>query len=388
MFTHAVIHYGEIGIKGKNRPFFERKLADNIRLALKGVKYQDLRRIPGRLLLTLSADSPLPEIEQKLQRVFGINYFSLAVNVSHDLAKIRAVALALVSEEKPKSIRVLTKRANKQFPLDSLALNKDIGQHLLNHLPVVVDLIDADLSLWLEIVNKYCLVYTKKVDGLKGLPVGVSGKVLCLLSGGINSPVAAWLMMKRGCTVDFVHFYNDAINSKESLRKIKDLASLLSSYQKTTTLYLVPFRDLQYALIKSARSEYRMLLYKRLMYRVAAAVAEKARAKALVSGDNIARVSSRVLPHLELIWKASSLILLSPVITYDKQEIVNLSQKIGAYEISTRQYGDCCSFMIAERPVLDARLPFIEKMEAGCDVKPLVKKALREVTVHSFDQKK
>ena len=205
-----VVHYGEIGIKGKNRPWFERMLVENMRAQLSWLKDVEIKRIFGRIMMTIPSLSA--EEKEKmiavLGKVFGIASFSFALSVPLDMESIKSAASSLMEPREEKSFRVLTKRSNKQFPLSSPDVNKEVGQHVAKKFGKVVDYVDADMNIHIEIVDKQCFVYTEKREGLRGLPVGVSGKVVVLISGGIDSPVAAWYAMKRGCAGKFFHFFN------------------------------------------------------------------------------------------------------------------------------------------------------------------------------------
>ena len=377
MYTHIIVHYGEIGLKGDNRPFFERKLIDNIKHTLSNVAYRSIKRISGRILIELLDQSDNDALTKGLNHVFGISYFCFVVNTTHNIEDIQKTAVDLVTGREKTTVYVTTKRSNKQFPLTSPDLNRTIGKYIAEKTEHTIDYVNAELILYMEIVEKYCFMYTEKIEGLKGLPVGVSGKVVSLISGGIDSPVAAYLAMKRGCAVKFVHFYNETINTKESIEKIKQLVDILATYNINTTLYLIPFKDIQFEIMKTVPRKYRMLLYKRFMYTIGARIARKEKALAVVTGDNIAQVSSQVIPNLKVIWDASDLLVISPLLTYDKQEIVNLGEKIGTYEVSIQPYEDCCSYMIARHPELNADKDIIDKLETRIDIEELIFKAVK-----------
>ncbi len=381
MYTHIVIHYGEIAIKGKNRPYFERVLIDNIKAHLKGLKYNNLRKISGRFILELNKDSNLEEIKNKLKNIFGISYFAFAINSSQDIEVIKKNVSKLIENDKSKTVRVLTKRSNKQFKINSLEMNKIMGEHLIKNHNLTIDLVDAELSIWIEIVEKYCFIYKNKIEGLHGLPIGVSGKVIGMLSGGIDSPVASYLMMKRGCKVKYVHFFNETINSLQSLDKVKDLVKKLNEYSKNSKLYIIPFKDIQFEIIKRVPGKYRMIIYKRFMIRIAERIARKENAKALIVGDSLGQVSSQILSNLEVIRCVSNILILSPLIGFDKQEIIDLANKINTYEISILPYGDCCSYMIDKHPELRPEKEIIEKLESNFDIDRLITEALEKIEI-------
>lgn len=382
----VVIHYGEIAIKGKNRPFFERTLLENIREALKDCAYEKLKKISGRFILALKDTSDAKAIVTKLKKVFGISYFALAHEARQDIGDIKMVAAKVVEDSSAKTVRVLTKRSNKQFPLQSPEINRIIGEHLISLKGFTVDMVDATLSVWIEIVEKYVFIYTERVNGLGGLPVGVSGKVLALISGGIDSPVAAYLMMKRGCSVKFIHFFNDAINSRGALEKLHDLVKVLVPYNKNTKLYVIPFKDIQFEIIKYVPSKYRMLVYRRMMFTIAEKIARREEAKALVTGDNVAQVGSQTIENMGIIRQAAEMLVLSPLLSFDKQEIVNLAQKIGTYDVSILPYEDCCSYYIAKHPALRATIEVIEKFENHLNRTSLCATAISKREISTFEQ--
>ncbi len=387
MAEYVIIHYGELGIKGKNRPWFEKLLLENIKTQIKGLSYKDLRRISGRLLIELTKDSQKDEFERRLKRIFGMSYFCFAVNVKQDLESMKKTISDFIETEPYRSmqtVRILTKRSNKAFPLQSPDINKQLGEHLIKNHRRTIDLVDAELSIWIEIVEGYCLIYTKQIPGLKGLPVGVSGKVLALISGGIDSPVAAWYAMKRGCAVKFVHFYNETINNQAALEKVKDLVKVLSTSNKNTKLYLIPFKNIQFEIIKYVPQKYRMILYKRFMFKIAERIARKEDAKALVVGDSIGQVSSQTLDNLTVIREAAKMLVVSPLIGSDKQDIVNKAIEIGTYDISKLPYGDCCSFMIAKHPELRPESTIVKKLESHLAEEKLIDEAVKESETITF----
>jgi len=382
MTNAIVIHYSEIALKGKNRPWFERTLLDNIREKLNGFAYTSVRKISGRFILELCGNTDIAEVTSRLKTVFGISSFSLARHIKPDItAMTAAVKDILQHHDQNNTVRILTKRSSKSFPMTSMDVNKQVGHAVVNDCKRTIDLVDADTSIWIEIVDNRCFIYDNQIKGLGGLPVGVSGKVISLLSGGIDSPVAAWYAMKRGCTVRFIHFYNDTINTKESLTKVKDLAKILSSYNHNTKLYLIPFKDIQYELMKAVPKNYRMILYKRFMLKIAENIANKEHAKALIVGDSLAQVSSQIITAMDVVRQGTRTLILSPLIGFDKQEIVDKAKDIGTYETSILPYGDCCSYMIAKHPVLSPQHHVVTTIEKHLPVDSLVLTAVKHADI-------
>ena len=379
MYTHIVIHYGEIAIKGKNRPYFERVLIDNIKAHLKGLKYNNLRKISGRFILELNKDSNLEEIKNKLKNIFGISYFAFAINSSQDIDDIKKNVSELIQDEKAKTVRVLTKRSNKQFKINSLEMNKIIGEHLIKNHNLTIDLVDAELSIWIEIVEKYCFIYKNKIEGLNGLPIGVSGKVIGMLSGGIDSPVASYLMMKRGCKMIYIHFHSAPYTDKSSIEKVKDIIKLLNKYQLQSKLYLVPFIDIQKEIMTKTDKEYRVILYRRFMTRIAEIIARKDEANAIVTGEALGQVASQTSANLAVIEETVKIPILRPLIAKDKQEIIDLAIKIDTYEISILPHQDCCTLFIPKHPATKSDLNIIKRMEEKLDVNKLINDAIKNI---------
>jgi thiamine biosynthesis protein ThiI len=371
-YDFVVIHYAEIGIKGKNRVMFEDRLVRNMRSALEGLEHGPVKRVPGRVLLKLSEKSDYRKIEAVLKRVFGIAHFSPAWSCASGMKDIERKALEVMKGRKG-SFRVTATRSWKGFRTGSQQVNEKVGETVVKRHKLKVKLTGPANSLFIEILEKSSFLYTEKTSGPGGLPVGVSGKVVCLLSGGIDSPVAGWNMMKRGCEVVFVHFYNEAMGG---IRKVGDLLETLRKHQPGAKLYVVPFRKLQNEVIAKVPARWRMILYRRFMYRIAEGIARKEGAKALATGESLAQVASQTLDNLGVIQEAADMPVLRPLLGYDKAEIIGLAKRIGTYETSIKPYQDCCSFMIAKHPVTRARPSDMERVEAGLDVAGLVKGAL------------
>ncbi len=385
MYTHLIIHYGELAIKGNNRPWFERVLIDNIKQALKQEKYEKIKKISGRFILELAKDSNREAIQQALQSVFGIAYFSPAIASKQDIESIKKEVSRLVKDEQAKSIRVLTKRSNKNFPLSSIDVNKIIGQHLIENHHFIVDLIDADLSIWIEIVEHYIFVYKQKIEGPKGLPLGTSGRVLSMISGGIDSPVASYLMMKRGCRLIFVHFHSHPYTKEASIKKTKKLVSLLAKYQGQAKLYLIPFIDIQKEIMALTEKKNRVIHYRRFMVKIAEIIAQQEKAAAIVTGENLAQVASQTLENMHAIQEVCTIPILRPLLTYEKQEIVDLAKKIGTYETSIEPHEDCCSLFVPKHPTTNANVKKIQSDEEKITKqKQLMENALEHAEIVKF----
>ena len=237
---------------------------------------------------------------------------------------------------------------------------------------------NAETTIYIEITENNSFIYNEKIKSLGGLPVGVSGKVISLISGGIDSPVSSFYMMKRGCSVIYAHFYNSSINTKQSMEKVIDLVNVLSKYQFKTKLYLVPFENIQKEIIKEVNSRYRMIIYKRFMLMIAEKILENENAQAVVTGENVAQVASQTTSNLNTIYKATKSLILAPLIGFDKDEIIQVAKKIKTFELSILPYEDCCSFMIAEHPATKSDPEEVEKLELKLNKKQLIEEAIKK----------
>ncbi len=351
-----VVHYGELALKGKNRGFFEEALIREIAARLDGRR---VRRRYGRLII----EGWGPEIEVVLSSIPGIKHFARAESVPLDIEAIRQAALRLAEAAPPGPFAVRTHRANKAFPLTSMEINRLIGEAIVEKTGRAVSLTEPKLTIYIEICEKEAYVYGERLPGLGGLPVGTSGRVVALVSGGIDSPVAAFLMMKRGCEVVLLHFFNETIHSLKVRGKIASLAERLAGFQGELKLYMVPFGGLQREIIRVVPARYRMLIYRRTMMRLAEEIARLEGAKALVTGDSLAQVASQTLDNLRLIYEATCYPVLAPLIGFDKEETITLARRIGTYEISISPYEDCCSFMVALHPETRGRPEITAELE-------------------------
>jgi thiamine biosynthesis protein ThiI len=376
-----VIHYNELALKKGNRDYFENYLCNNINTVLEGCGVERTRRITGRILLPLKSDADLPEIKIRLARVFGIAYFGEAWTAPLDVDEVQRIAWRLMEGRRFQSFRIDSRRADKRFPFTSVEINQRVGAYVKERTPARVDLENAELTCWIEIVEKYALVYVERLPGPGGLPVGTSGKVVVLLSGGIDSPVAAWKMIKRGCTPTFVHFHSFPYTNKESQEKAKQIAKLLSLYQLRSKTYLVPFAEIQRHIMVDTPVETRVILYRRYMLRLAEQVARREKARVLVTGDSVGQVASQTIENIDVISRAVPMPILRPLIGDDKIDIVKIARRIGTYDISILPDQDCCSLFVPKHPETKANLEHVEKSEARLDVSEAMKAAMDSAEV-------
>ena len=377
LFDYVLIHYGELGLKGLNRPSFERKLVENIVKALDGLDFGKIRKIHGRILLELSEKSDVGKVEEALKKVFGISWFAFCFETEAQLDHIKQIINENFKIEAGTKLKVSTKRADKTLPFTSMDVNRELGAYLVKNFDAEIALKEPQKEIFVELAEGKAYVFDRKIRGLYGLPVGVSGKVLHLLSGGIDSPVAAWLLMKRGCQVDFLHF--DAFQNFDEKRceKILKLAKVLAQYNPNPTAFFVPFYPFEAEAVE-APAKYRLVLFRRFMVRVAEEIAKKHDIKALGSGENLAQVSSQTLENMAVISRATNLPIFRPLLTYEKNETVNLAKQIGTFEISITPYKDCCSIFLTKHPATKAKLEIVEALERKMNLKEAIKECLEK----------
>ena len=373
-----VAHYHEIGLKGRNRSFFEDALSRNMRRALRGTGYNKMRQGFGRIVVDMKDESRIEDAVERVSRVFGLAYVGVGKRVDPDMDAIAEAALALIQAEPFEAFQVRARRTHSTFDGTSSEINIEIGQRIVDATGGKVDLKRADATIHVELFGSACVVYRNKIRGPGGLPVGVSGKMLALLSGGIDSPVAAWRMARRGAEVEMVHFHGQPFTDPSSIRQATELAQVLARYQLNVVLHLVPLADAQREIVTHAPSNLRVVLYRRTMMRIAAALADEIGAKALITGDSLGQVASQTIENIRTVDAAlpPDVEVLRPLIGMDKQEIVNEATSIGTYDISTRQYQDCCVLFEPRSPATRSNPGIADHGEAELDIDALVGKAL------------
>jgi thiamine biosynthesis protein ThiI len=378
VFDCILIHYGELGLKGLNRPTFERKLLENIAKALKGLKYKKIKKIQGRVILELDKNADPTKFEQSIKRVFGVAWFAFCFTTDATLESIKKLTREKFRPETSTKVKISAKRADKSLPFTSMDVNRELGAYLKEKFNVKISLKNPEKELFVELADGKAYLFDRKIKGLYGLPVGVSGKVLHLLSGGIDSPVAAWLLMKRGCKVDFLHFHAYQKFDKDKNAKIVKLAKILTKYCFTSRIFFVPFYPFEAEAIE-APPKYRLILFRRFMVRVAEEIANQNNIKALGSGENLAQVSSQTLENMSVISRATYLPIFRPLLTYEKNEIVELAKKIGTFETSVTPYKDCCSLFLTKHPATKASLEKVEAFERRMNLKDAIKESIEKL---------
>lgn len=363
-------------MKGRNRPFFEKKLAENVKQALNGVFDAKVERPQGRLVFLVDG-ADLQKIVERLASVFGIAWFAFASVAEPNFDSIGRVVMeeASKSVKQGETIKVEVKRADKKFPVTSLELSRMLGKMLVENLGVKVSLKNPLRKIYVEVLSGEAYVFTDRVRGLGGIPVGSSGKVLSLLSGGIDSPVASYLMMKRGCRVHYLHFHPFQDNAEAENSKIMEIVRRLLPYSGKTTVVFIPAYEFQIA-TTNIPAKYDLVLFRRFMLKVAEKVAEAEGARAIVTGESLAQVASQTLENMVAISSGLSTPVFRPLIAYDKEEIIALAKKIGTYELSIKPYKDCCS-IIARHPETRARVEKVEELEEKIDISTVISRSLK-----------
>ena len=382
--THAIVKTHELALKGKNRPWFMRKLVDNLRQATKGSGVE--RVWQGQLMvgLTLPDEECWPEVKSRIKDVFGVAKFYKAYDLPRDLDGLKARLPQLLEGRSFGSFRITTNRADKRFPIKSEEVNRDLGAFVKDLTGAQVKLKDPDICIYVDIIPKSFLVYFDEVKAHGGLPVGVSGKVAVMLSGGIDSPVAAWQMMKRGCQAMFVHFHSYPLVDRSSIEKAVDLVEHLTRHQYESNLFLAPLAEIQKKIILSAPPSYRVVLYRRFMVRITEALARRHRAKAMITGESCGQVASQTLDNIAVVDQSAGMPILRPLIGSNKEEIVTMAQAIGTFSTSILPDQDCCTLFVPKHPETRSKLDTVLRLEEDLSVDELVQQALEHTERRHF----
>ncbi len=387
-----LVHLGEIALKGKNRKYFIKTLLNNMRKALAPWEVEVVSQY-DRILVYLSKEEDSLAVRNTLQRIFGIVAISPAETAPLSLDAIQEKSLELITKESkpPFTFKVEARRPNKQFSLTSPEINREVGAYLLRHTEQAsVDVHSPQLELKIEIRHQESFLYLISYPGPGGLPVGVSGKGILMLSGGIDSPVAGWTCLKRGMELEGIHFHSYPFTSERSKEKVKELAGILSTYSQTFHLHVVPFTEIQKAIHQNCPRDLSITIMRRMMFRLAYSLAQELKAGALVTGECLGQVSSQTLENITAVSEMVGIPVFRPLIGMDKQEIIRLSDRIGTYPISIQPYEDCCTVFLPQNPVTRPSLKQIAKHENRFEWKSLLEECLeqREVftqTPHTLD---
>lgn len=381
MYDHILIRYGELALKGRNQMNFVRRLAKNI----KQMVYRSygekviLELEKGRIFLKLDGQEP-EKYYKPLSNVFGILSFSPVRKVQLDMEEIKKISLEEFCSltPLPQTFRVTVRRPNKRFPIKSPVAQKEIGSFIYENVSnLKVDLHTPEIEVFVELRDDAAYIYTRKIPGLGGLPLGTGGKAMLLLSGGIDSPVAGWLTMKRGIVIEAIHFYSYPYTSERAKEKVVDLAKVIANYCGQINVHIVPFTKIQEAISANCYESLWITIMRRFMFRIAERIANEREALALVTGESIGQVASQTLDSMYAINHVINTPVLRPLITSDKEDIMKLARKIDTYDISIRPYEDCCTVFLPKEPKTKPKLAICQKEETRLDVEELVDDAVR-----------
>ena len=389
-----VVHYHELWLKGGNRKFFLGKFVLALRRTLADFPIRRIGQPGDRILIHLGDNAPVAQIVARLERVFGVAYFAVARALDRgsadDFAVLCAAAWNEVAPLQFSSFAVRAKRSDKSFPMPTADIERELGRYLLERLradsrDVRVRLNDPELTCRIEITPGPMLVYARKIPGPGGLPANTTGRMVCLLSGGFDSAVAAYKMMRRGAHLTFVHFWGGGARPGESsVHVARALVERLVPYQFTAKLYLVPFESIQREIVRSAPESYRLLLYRRMMLRIATRLGYKHSAEAIVSGDSLGQVASQTLQNMVAVGAASTMPVFRPLAGDDKQEILKIARQIGTFDISAEPFHDCCPIFLPRHPALYASAADLQEAEAGLNVPEMVSSGVETAALERF----
>lgn len=381
METVLIVRYGEISLKGKNRHQFENRLLNNMRAVLRDLPKRKIQKTYGRIYVEVNGDADL--VIERLVKVFGIHSLSLAESAPLDLTGIQETAYKQMEKiQLPGTFKVETSRPYKRFPFKSPEVSREVGGYVLEKLPQwKVDVHKPQVTINVEIREEGAFVYSGDTKGLGGLPVGSTGKALLLISGGIDSPVAGWLTMKRGVQPAGLYFHSPPFTSERAKEKVIELCRLLTSYGRHFKLYINHFTEIQKTIRKECPEEFYVTLMRRMMFRIGEIIAKEEKALALVTGENLGQVASQTLESMVAINEVTKLPVLRPLITMDKLEIMDLARKIGTYDISIQPYEDCCTLFLPKHPATKPNLAKVQEAERALDIPGLIEESLAKTEV-------
>ena len=389
MYNILIVKYGEIGVKGKNRYIFENKLIKNIKNILKPIGTFDVYKEYGRIYVNLE-DYDYEEVVEELKKVFGIVGVCPAVRAEKDYKKLKELALNMLEEKIEqgyKSFKVESRRGDKDFELTSQEMSLDIGGYLLSQVKdrIKVDVRNPEVKIKCELRQNHVMVYSDTIPGYGGLPIGTNGRAMSLLSGGIDSPVASWMVAKRGMELECIHFHSYPFTSEKSQEKVKDLATILAKYCSRVRLHKVNMLEIQKAIGLKCREEEMTIISRRFMMQIAQRVAESRNCDALVTGESIGQVASQTIQGLTCTNASVTMPVFRPLIAMDKTEIIEIAQKIGTFETSILPEEDCCTVFSPKKPVTKPKLDKIEKSESSLDVEGLIQEAINNIEVEDIE---
>lgn len=376
-YDHILIRYGELSLKGKNRNTFINQLYTNIKKALRTFSSLEYEKQHDRMYIYLHDEDP-EQVSEILKGVFGISSFSLAVKIPSEIEEIVKAASASLDYTHPKTFKVAARRSDKNFPYISDTINRMVAGEVLKKSDWKVDVHHPDVKIIVEIHKDATYIMTNRIPGAGGYPVGVGGKAMVLLSGGIDSPVASYLMMKRGVHIEAIHYASPPYTSQNAQEKVLELARQISGYQGEILVHIVPFTNLQLSIYQHAPESYAITIMRRMMMRIAQGLAEKRHAQAIATGESIGQVASQTLESMQTINEVTNMPIIRPLVCMDKVEIIDLSRKIGTYETSILPYEDCCTIFEPKNPSTKPHIDKCRKYEARWDYASMVQQCIDE----------
>lgn len=379
-YDHILVRYGELSTKGKNRKDFIKRLCDNIKATLSNYPDLTYERTYDRLYIHLHGTQS-SEICELLKEIFGLSSFSLCLKVRTDMDTLVEAAFQVGMEKKEGTFKVDARRHYKAFPYISDQINRAVATKILQNSELTVDVHKPELRIQIEVREDFTYIMAATIRGAGGYPVGMGGRALLMLSGGIDSPVAGYLTMKRGVEIECIHYASPPYTSSSAQKKVLDLASIISKYQGKIRVHVVPFTDLQLAIYKNCNESYAITIMRRMMYRIAERIAKKNRCLAIVNGESVGQVASQTLDSMQVINEAVTMPVLRPVVTYDKLEIIDVARKINTYETSILPYEDCCTIFTPKNPVTKPRLDKVQFFESGFDYETLIDECVEKTEI-------
>lgn len=373
-----MVRFGELSTKGKNKKDFINRLAKNIKNALKEFTYIALDVRYDHIYVDLNEQDYEP-ILNVLRDISGIKAISLVYKIDSDIEKIKESSLNLVKELKGNTFKVNCKRSDKSFPYISDQIVRMVAPHILKNTNLKVDVHNPDINLSIEVRQEGTYIFFKTFQGAGGYPLGVGGKALMMLSGGIDSPVACYLMMKRGVSIECVHFASPPYTQIGVIYKLEDLLSKLNRYQEKIVLHIVPFTKLQEAIYANSNESFAITIMRRMMYRISESLAKKRNCLAIVNGESIGQVASQTLVSMNTINAVCNMPVIRPLAIFDKLDIIDIAKKIDTFEISIRPYEDCCTIFAPKNPKTAPKIQEVEKYESKFDYQSLIDEALNNI---------
>lgn len=388
-YDHIVVRYGELSTKGKNRKDFTKALNNNIKKRLRAYPELSYRTLHDGLYIELNGEN-YELIKEDLKQVFGYAYFSGAILVDRDIEEIKKTALELTKKKDYKTFKMVSKRSDKSFPLRSDEINRQVAGHVLRNSDLKVDVHNPDLKIYVVINQDNAVIMDEKIRGIGGYPTGVNGRAMLMMSGGIDSPVAGYLTMKRGLKIECIHFASEPYTSAQAKEKVFDLARQLSVYQGDIIIHVIPFTELQLAIYKHANESYAITIMRRMMYRIADRICKARKINLITNGESVGQVASQTPESISVIAKVCDTLILRPMCMMDKIESIEMAKRIGTYETSILPYEDCCTIFDPKNPVTKPKEKECLFYESKFDYESLIEEAIKneEIVKVSYLDKK